>query len=197
MDGADRRVQRSRDAVASGRASYRELPERDHIRRRRQSLRCRLQPRRIWRVLRDSDAAEIWLSAPALAPTGAQDSGLVLPGANGVKLARGRVWVSNTSTSTLLSAPITRDGRPGELSVVFDHLFEIDDFQITPGGEIIAALNGASQVVSISPSGRIRVLDDAATGARNPSAVALSADGIYVTNAAFLTVGATLQRIAR
>jgi hypothetical protein len=151
---------------------------------------------RIWRVSRDSHTAAIWLSAQALAPTGATDAGLVLPGANGVKIARGRIWVSNTSTSTLLSAPIARDGSPGELSVMFDHLFEIDDFQITRRGEIIAALNGASQVVSISPNGRIRILEDAAAGARNPSAVALSGDdGIYVTNAAFLTVGATLQLI--
>jgi hypothetical protein len=151
---------------------------------------------RIWRVSRDSDAAVIWLSAPALAPSGATDSGIRLPGANGVKLAGGRIWISNTSTSTLLSAPIAPDGSPGELAVAFDHLFEIDDFLITPRGEIVAALNGASQVVSISPDGQIRVLEDAATGARNPSAVALSGQGgIYVTNAAFLTVGATLQLI--
>jgi len=153
---------------------------------------------RIWRVSHDSDAATIWLADPALAPTGAELGGVVVPGANGVKIARGRIWVSNSSTSMLLSAPIARDGSPGALSVAFDNLFTIDDFQITQRGEIIAALNFAEQVVSISPDGQIQVLEDAAAGARNPTAVALSDDGdIYVTNGAFFSVGAKLQRIER
>jgi DNA-binding beta-propeller fold protein YncE len=153
---------------------------------------------RIWRVRQDRDAAEVWLSDPALAPTGATD-GPVLPGANGVKLARGRIWVSNTSSSSLLSAPIAADGSPGALSVAFDHLFEIDDFLITPRGEVIAALNGANQVVSIAPGGRTTVLEDEAAGARNPTAVALSDCGdLYVTNAAFLFPdGATLELLTR
>ena len=153
---------------------------------------------RIWRVSHDSDAATIWLADPALAPTGAEVGGVVFPGANGVKIARGRIWVSNSSTSTLLSAPIARDGSPGALSVAFDNLFAIDDFQITQRGEVIAALNFADQVVSISPDGQVRVLEDAAAGARNPTAVALSGDGdIYVTNGAFSSVGAKLQLIER
>ncbi|HEX3764062.1 MAG TPA: hypothetical protein VHW23_35455 [Kofleriaceae bacterium] len=152
---------------------------------------------RIWRVRHGHDTAEVWLADPALAPTGATD-GLALPGANGVKLARGRIWISNTSSSTLLSAPIAPDGSPGALSVAFDHLFEIDDFLITPRGEIVAALNGANQVVSIAPGGRITVLDDEVAGARNPSAVALSDCGdLYVTNAAFLFPdGASLELLA-
>jgi len=40
----------------------------------------------------------------------------VLPGANGGKLARGRIWVSNRSTATLLSAPTAHDGDPGALT---------------------------------------------------------------------------------
>lgn len=150
---------------------------------------------RIWRVRHGSDVAEVWLSDPALAPTGATEGPVVLPGANGVKLARGRIWVSNSSSASLLSAPIAPDGSPGALSVAFDHLFEIDDFLITPRGEIIAALNGANQVVSIAPGGGITVLEDEAAGARNPTAVALTDCGdIYVTNAAFLFPdGATLE----
>ena len=152
---------------------------------------------RIWRLPHDRDTAEVWLSDPALAPTGATD-GVPLPGANGVKLAGGRIWVSNSSSSSLLSAPVAPDGSPGPLSVAFDHLFEIDDFLITPRGEIIAALNGANQVVSISRAGQITVLEDEAAGARNPSAVALSACGdLYVTNAAFqFTDGASLELLS-
>jgi hypothetical protein len=99
----------------------------------------------------------------------------------------------------LLSAPIAPDGSPGPLSVAFDHLFAIDDFLITPRGDIIAALNGANQVVSINHAGQLTVLEDEAAGARNPSAVALSDGGdLFVTNGAFLFPdGASLQLLTR
>lgn len=153
---------------------------------------------RVWRVAAGASTATIWLADPALAPSGAKFGDFVLPGANGVKIARGRLYVSNTSTATLLAAPIARDGSPGALAPVVQNLLGLDDFQVTRRGEIIAALNGASQVVAVSPGGRIEVLDDEARGCRNPSAVALDDDdGIYVTNAAFFSVGASLQRIER
>jgi sugar lactone lactonase YvrE len=197
VDRAVRDVQRWRDSVTVGGATPESFPNGITYGRDGDLYVADSALGRIWRVSRDSNTARIWLSDPALAPTGATD-GALLPGANGVKLSDERIWVSNTSTSTLLSAPIARDGSPGALSVAFDNLFELDDFQITPCGEIIVALNGANQVVSIAPSGQIRVLEDEAAGARNPTAVALSGEGdIYVTNGAFFSVGATLQLIER
>lgn len=155
---------------------------------------------RIWRVAAGSDTATIWLADPLLAQSGVKFGDVTLPGANGVKLARGRIWVSNSSTNTLLSAPLHRDGTAGTLTAAFtfDTLVGLDDFQITDRGEVIAALNGISEVVSISRDGKVRVLEDASAGVRNPSAVALTEDGdIYVTNSAFFSDSPSLQLIER
>jgi outer membrane protein assembly factor BamB len=153
---------------------------------------------RVWRVAAGASTATIWLADPALAPSGAKLGDFVLPGANGVKISRGQLYVSNTSTATLLATRIARDGSPGALVPVIENLFGLDDFLVTRRGEIIAALNGSNQVVAISPRGRIEILNDEARGCRNPSAVALDDDGgIYVTNAAFFSTGPSLQRIER
>ncbi len=150
---------------------------------------------RIWRVPAHGDNAIPWLDDARLAPTGATFDGITLPGANGIKIALGRVWVSNTSAQQVLSAPLWPDGRPGALSVVFHDVYGLDDFVVTPCGGIVGALNVAGQVVAIAPDGTVRVLQDAATGARNPSAVAFTRDGLFVTNAAYFTAGPSLQRL--
>ena len=66
----------------------------------------------IWRVPAQGGPAEVWLDHPLLklpagAPAGA-------PAANGIKIFKGEVYVSNTAAATLVAIPINRDGTAGE-----------------------------------------------------------------------------------
>ena len=140
----------------------------------------------IWRVPAGAvpgAPAQAWLVDPALAP-GTPG----LPGANGVKIHGGRLYVSNTGRSTLLSVPLAG---PRALGLVRADL-RIDDFAFDDRGVLYAALNQGNAVVRTraTAGAAVTVLADAGDGLHNPSAVAFGDDrsadgGLYVTNAAF------------
>jgi sugar lactone lactonase YvrE len=140
---------------------------------------------RIWRLAPRSRHASVWSAGPALAPTGEQFMGFPLPGANGLKVRRNLVYVSNTSRRTILTVPVRANGSAGRPRVRYTGL-EPDDFAFGPGGDLVVAENPPSRLVRVAPNGHVTTLATAADGLDNPSAVAFGPrNRIYVTNAAY------------
>jgi hypothetical protein len=129
--------------------------------------------------------ARVWLRHPLLerAPGGTPY------GANGTEIHGGSLWVSNPSQTALVEVPIAGDGRPGRPRVRLRGplLADVDDFDVEPGGVVVAARISTQTVERIRPDGTATVLATAADGLSQPTAVAADPTGrlLYVTNAAF------------
>ena len=163
---------------------------------------------RIWRLKPGSFDPTVWADGPLLAPTGASFMGFPLPGANGLKLRHGVVYVSNTATENIVTIPIRRDGSAGETHVAFAGI-EADDFAFATNGDLYVAENPPSELVRVTPAGAVTTLATAADGLDNPSAVAFGTlpgerHRLVITNAAYfgshpslesMTVTATGQRL--
>ncbi|MFD3942102.1 SMP-30/gluconolactonase/LRE family protein [Streptomyces sp. NPDC058579] len=122
----------------------------------------------------------VW-SAPELAPDG-------FLGVNGLKIHNGAVWVTNLDKGTALSIPIRPDGRAGRVRTEATGLQGIDDFAFTGrGDQLLATLNGTSQVALVESDGRHSIVLTPADGLQNPTSVAVRGDTVYVTSAAYLT----------
>ncbi len=114
-----------------------------------------------------------------------------MPGANGIKVWRGDLYVSNTARDSLVRIPV-RGGRPGTPKVARDDLETIDDFAVDGKGNVHAALNTVDRVVRVSPSGKSTTLltHDTGFGMQNPTAVAFGESRrgrtqLYVNSSAF------------
>ncbi|MFG2994182.1 SMP-30/gluconolactonase/LRE family protein [Streptomyces sp. NPDC048257] len=122
-----------------------------------------------------------WSTAPELASTG-------FLGANGLKIHNGALWATNLDRGTLLRIPILRDGRAGAAQTRATSMAGIDDFAFTGrGDQILAALNGPSEVALIQPDGTHSTILTAADGLQNPTSLALRGDTAYVLSAAYIT----------
>jgi sugar lactone lactonase YvrE len=120
---------------------------------------------RIWRLARGASRATVWSSGPLLAPTGATFMHVALPGANGIKIRRGAVYVSNTSTKKILAIPMRADGSAGKIAVRFSG-FEADDFAFAADGDLYIAENPPSKLVRIAPGGSVTTLATTQTACR-------------------------------
>lgn len=140
----------------------------------------------IWRIPtgRTPDA-QVYASSDLLAPA----AGDALPGANGLKVFRGQLWVSNTSRSTLLTVPLGSRPSTGRVPVVQREGIRMDDFAIDTDGVVYAALNEGNALIRIATDGTVTTLADSSDGLHNTSAVALERNRrtltVYLTNAAF------------
>ncbi|WP_329047752.1 hypothetical protein OG738_36305 [Amycolatopsis sp. NBC_01488] len=131
----------------------------------------------VFRVPLGGGTVTTWSSAPELASTG-------FLGANGVKVHRGAVWITNLDRGTLLRIPL----RPGPVAVRATGLAGIDDIAFTgDGDEVLAALNGPNTVVRIAADGRASTVLTAADGLQNPTSVAVRGTTVYVFSAAYTT----------
>lgn len=135
----------------------------------------------IWRVPVTGGTATAWSTAPELASTG-------FLGANGLKIHDGAVWATNLDKGTVLRIPVLPDGRAGSVRTAATGLPGIDDFAFTGrGDEILAALNGPSEVALVRPDGSHTIVLTAADGLQNPTSVALRGDTVYIDSAAYVT----------
>ncbi|MFB7508927.1 hypothetical protein [Streptomyces broussonetiae] len=140
----------------------------------------------VWRVPLQGGPATAWARETALEPlTTASASGV---GANGIKVHRGAVWVSNTDRGTLLRIPIGPDGSAGRTETPARGLTGIDDFAFTGSGRtVVAALNKPNQVVLVRRDGSPTVALDRRDGLSNPTSVAVLGRIVYVPSAAYTT----------
>ncbi|MFI2764090.1 hypothetical protein ACH5A3_35430 [Streptomyces echinatus] len=136
----------------------------------------------IWRVPRAGGTATVWATGPAFAPLPAPPaSGF---GANGVKVHRNAVWVSNTDRGTLLRVPVVQDGSAGPVETRGDGLTGVDDFAF-PGHDksVLVALKSGSEVVLVRPDGTVTSLLTAADGLSEPTSVAVRGRTVYLPSA--------------
>lgn len=133
----------------------------------------------VWRVPVTGGTPIAWSTGPQLAPAGSL-------GANGLKIHDGAVWVSNLDQGTILRIPILRNGRAGGIETAADGMPGIDDFAFTGNGnQMLAALNGPSQVALVRPDGSHSIVLPQADGLDNPSCIAMRGNTIYVMSAAY------------
>ena len=132
----------------------------------------------VWKVPLDGGTARAWATDPALNRTS-------FAGANGLKVHRGAVWVTNTDAGTLLRIPITSRGSAGGVQVRATDLTNVDDFDFTGrGDQVLAALFGSSEVVLVGDAGEHRVVLNSSDGLQNPTAVAVLNASVTVASSA-------------
>lgn len=135
----------------------------------------------IWRVPATGGTPTLWSAAPELAATG-------FLGVNGLKLRGGAVWATNLDRGTVLRIPLRRDGSAGEVRTVATGLTGIDDFAFTGrGDQLLAALDGPSEVALVQSDGSHSIVLTPADGLQNPTSVALRGTTVYVLSAAYVT----------
>ncbi|MBL1104161.1 hypothetical protein JK361_06000 [Streptomyces sp. 5-8] len=138
----------------------------------------------VWRVPQAGGAATAWATGPALAPlTAPPASGY---GANGVKVHRNAVWVSNSDRGTLLRIPVVQDGSAGPVETRGDGLDGIDDFAFPGHGRsVLVALKPGNKVVLLRPDGTVTTLLTAEDGLSEPTSVAVRGRTVYLPSGAF------------
>ncbi|MFF8193397.1 SMP-30/gluconolactonase/LRE family protein [Streptomyces bobili] len=135
----------------------------------------------VWSVPQRGGRAKAWSTAPELAPRG-------FLGANGARVHRNALWVTNLDQGTVTRIPIGDDRRAGRPAVKATGLEGIDDFAFTGrGNEILAALNQPNKVVRISADGTNTTVLNASDGLQGPTAVAVHGKDVYVPSAAYVT----------
>ncbi|MBR7832113.1 SMP-30/gluconolactonase/LRE family protein [Actinospica durhamensis] len=135
----------------------------------------------IWSVPATGGAPTAWSTAPQLASAG-------FLGANGLKIHDGAVWVTNLDQGTVLRIPVLPGGHAGRVQTEATGLTGIDDFAFTGhGDQLLAALNGPSEVALVQPDGSHSIVLTAADGLSNPTSVALRGDTVLVLSAAYVT----------
>lgn len=146
----------------------------------------------IWRIA--PDAAAVWVADTRLAPHGIAPNGAPVFGANGIKVYRDAVYVSNSSTASIFRIPLLPDGSAGAIETPYPSgVFRgIDDFAFDAAGNLYFATVGEYTVECVAPDGTITVLLAQRDGLDMPSAVAFGVTdtdhtALYVTNAAFYT----------
>lgn len=140
----------------------------------------------VWRIPTRAGASEIWSSDPALKPgTSPTSYGF---GANGIKVHRGAVWVSNSDAGTLLRLPVRPGGSAGPVETRATGLTGVDDFSFIGNTDTaLAALNSANEVALVEPDGSHAVVLTGQDGLRTPTATAVRGGTVYVTSAAYFT----------
>ena len=122
-----------------------------------------------------------WSTAPELASTG-------FLGANGLKIHNGEIWTTNLDKGTVLRIPILRNGSAGPVRTEATGLAGIDDFAFTGrGDQLLAALNGPSEVALVQSDGSHTIVLTAADRLSNPTSIALRGETVYVLSAAYVT----------
>ncbi|MEW2514408.1 hypothetical protein [Streptomyces sp. NPDC046870] len=140
----------------------------------------------VWRVPLSGGTATAWARGAALAPLPAAPAGGF--GANGVKLHRDAVWVSNTDRGTLLRIPVRADGAAGPVETRAGGLAGIDDFAFPGHGRsVLAALNPGNRVVLVRADGTVTTLLTVREGLSGPTSVAVRGRSVYVPSAASAT----------
>ncbi|MDQ0829424.1 sugar lactone lactonase YvrE [Streptomyces achromogenes] len=141
----------------------------------------------VWRVPRAGGKPTAWARGAALEPRNARPAAKV--GANGLRLHRDAVWVSNTNAGTLLRIPVGEAGSACAIQTRATGLYALDDFGFVDRhrDEALVALTGGNEVALVRPDGTHQVVLDRQDGLSNPTAVTVRGRTAYVTSAAYFT----------
>ena len=120
---------------------------------------------RIYRVDLDTGEVSIWLEATFLAPDPQRSE--LIPGANGIKVHDGYVYVTNSSRMTVVRLPIIgADQRPGKPETIASDVV-LDDFAMAADGTIYGTTHLYDSVVRVELDGTrttIATAQDGVTG---------------------------------
>jgi hypothetical protein len=108
---------------------------------------------RIWRLDLAAGTASTWLEVPDMAPDPARPG---LPGVNGLQLAGGALYFSNSARPGIWRVALGADGAPGPAQRVAT-LPGVDDFLVLPDGGFLAATHG-DVVLRVSAAGAVTPL---------------------------------------
>ena len=151
----------------------------------------------IYKVPNGSSKATVWLNSPLLKGVPGKFNvapGVVTlptPGANGIKVYKDAVWVSNSAQEIITQIPINSDGRAGTPQVRFINILS-DDFAFDVAGNLYTATGKNDEIVKIRPDGTQTVIAGPQDGILGSSAVAfgrVSGDRniLYITDIGFYT----------
>ncbi len=126
----------------------------------------------IWSLVPSTGALSPWLVDDGLFPDPATQP--FRPGANGIKVRGGRVYVSNPSRGTIQSIGLTADGAPGGRLTPFASPGPVDDFVFGPDDTLYGATHGQT-LVAIAPDGTSRTV--MSEGCDSCTSVALTGQG--------------------
>lgn len=143
---------------------------------------------RIWSVPVEGGTAKVWLQDPLLsAPPGSP-----FPGANGIKVFRDEVYVSNSGGGTIVAIPFLRRDDPGapRIHATLPAPQGCDDFAFDVHGNLYCGSDPFRTLIRVAPDGTSEILLTVADGLDGPTAAAFGVRGndrfnLYITNAAF------------
>jgi len=151
----------------------------------------------IYKVPNGSSEAIVWLDSPLLKEVPGKFTvvpgitTLPTPGANGIKVYKDAVWVSNSAQEIITQIPINSDGSAGTPLVRFTNILS-DDFAFDVAGNLYTATDGDNEIVKISPDGTRTVIAGSQDGILGSSAVAFGRlpgdrNTLYITDISFFT----------
>ncbi len=108
----------------------------------------------LWKLNTDDASVSIWLEHDLLKKASSEGQN---PGANGVKVKNGFVYISNTEKQTMLKLPINKNSSPGEIKVFHSNVV-FNDFEVDQAGNIYGASNVFDNVVKVSLNGEKTVI---------------------------------------
>jgi sugar lactone lactonase YvrE len=143
---------------------------------------------RVWVVPVEGGEATVWLQDPLLgAPSGSP-----FPGANGIKVFRHELYVSNSGGGTIVAIPFLHGDAPGapRIHAVLPAPQGCDDFAFDVHGNLYCGTDPFRTLIRVAPDGSSEILLTAADGLDGPTAAAFGVRGndrfnLYITNAAF------------
>ncbi|MBD1998073.1 hypothetical protein H6G00_15820 [Leptolyngbya sp. FACHB-541] len=122
----------------------------------------------IWQFDRQTQQVVPWLRHDSLNPNPDMPA---IPGANGIKLFEGAVYITNSGQGTVTRVPIQDDGSPGEPEVIFSGIV-LDDFAFSTTGNLYGTTHIFNSVVVLSPDGNHRTIATAEQGVTGSTALA-------------------------
>lgn len=135
----------------------------------------------IWKYNLDANKTEVWSQHLLLARA---DDSNPMPAANGIKIFKDIVFVSNTAKQLLIKIPFI-DNTAGTPELYMDNL-NLDDFAFDSNGNIYATTHIYNSVVKITQEKEVTIIGEAEQGLAGSTAVAFSKsdddkNSIYVT----------------
>lgn len=139
----------------------------------------------IWTLDADGGPASVWFEDPGLL----RNPGSGLPGANGLQVFRGELYVGVTDTANIFAIAFEPDGSAGSLRLHANPGLPCDDFAFDVRGNLYCA-SPLNRVLRITPDGVVTELLDVTDLLDYPTSVSFGRSHgerteIYVTNAAF------------
>lgn len=150
---------------------------------------------RIWAIPAAGGAAAVWFDDAALL---APPPGSPFPGANGLKVFRGEVYVANSGAGTIVVIPIEAGDEPGvpRIHANIPDGQGCDDFSFDVLGNLYCTTDPFRTLLRVAPDGSVTTLL-AAGGLDGPTATAFGVQDeqfdLYITNAAFPFFSTTHQ----